>query len=475
MADLANDLTKTKIFILDTSVLMHDPDGALNAFQEHTVINPIIVTEELDHLKTHDSKGMSAREVIRQLAELIEGKDLVKGVPTKSGGLLKIDTDGDNPEDLPMGFDPNKPDNIILLTAKRIQNDSKGQIVVLVSKDLNLRLKAQANGINAEDYLHGRIADKAPHSSSIAELFVGKESIAKIHQTGSNRRLSASETGIDGSVISALVNNACVRLIGRDNPKKTVNAIFDKRAAIFEMVDKIMSPDSKKKPGIAPRNEGQAFALALASSPNAQLITLGGNAGTGKSLMALLAGWRRVISPVREFENTVIDRGQQIQKLQKIIVYRPTRELGKELGFLPGTLDEKFAPWQRPTLSNLHLIATAEGRDPDFLQELFAKQTIEILPINHIRGDTINNAYILLDDAQNLTPHEMKSVVTRVGENTTLVITGDASQVDVPFLDAYSNGFTHVVAKFAGQMIYAHFELTKGERSELAEIAARIL
>ncbi|MDO8590965.1 MAG: PhoH family protein [bacterium] len=462
-----------KTYVLDTSVLIHDPNGALSAFKEHTVVIPVVVIEELDRLKHHAVKGVNAREVSRQLAELMQDNDILKGVPTPGGGTLRVDLDGDDVSHLPSGFDPEKSDNIILLTTMRLKSSSPDREITLVSKDINLRIKAQSVGLRAQDYLSGRIIEKNHVGSSIIEITVNDEVITLIHQPSLTLKgkVRLKEADLADKDFSSFSDHTCFRLVGKEH-RKTSLALLNKQADWLELVAKPSVP-STKKGGVLPRNDEQAFALALACSQNTTLVTLVGAAGTGKSLMALLAGWRLIVGPNRGFERPIIEGN--FGSDQRMVIYRPTRELGEELGFLPGTLDEKLAPWQRPTLSNLYLIATEDGKDPTFVDELLEKRKIEILPINHIRGDTVNHAFVIVDDAQNLTPHEIKAVITRVGEGTKMVITGDPTQVDVDFLDSHSNGFSYVVAKFRGQEIYANLELVKGERSKLAEVAASIL
>lgn len=469
---MPEDKASEKTFVLDTSVLIHDPEGALSAFQEHTVVIPAVDLEELDGLKHHQVKGQNAREVSRRFDAMMNGNDILKGVSTPGGGMLRVDLDGDDPSRLPAGFDPRKPDNIILLTALRLKNSSPDRETVLVSKDISLRVKARSLGIRAEDYLSDKIVEQASPASSIAEVVLDDKVISLIRQPVRKGEIGSDEAGLTDETVIQLPPHACLRLVGKVS-QKTCLAIFHKASLKLELVEK-PSPVGGRKGGVLPRNEEQAFALALSCSQEATLVTLAGAAGTGKSLMALLAGWRQIVSHQRGFEGRVIDCEQRPES--RIIVYRPTREIGAELGFLPGTLEEKLAPWQRPTQSNLRLIASEERKEA-VLEELLEKRKIEILPINHIRGDTVNHAFVIVDDAQNLTPHEIKAVITRVGEGTRMIITGDPTQVDVDFLDSRSNGFSHVLAKFARHShdIYAHVELVKGERSRLAEVAAGLL
>jgi PhoH-like ATPase len=456
-----------KIFILDTNILMHDPN-AFTAFGNNTVIIPSIVLEELDNHKKDPKNGYSVREVIRKMEDLVEGGDVIKGVRTPGGGILKVDTDGDDLNLLPVGFDRNKPDNIILLTTQRIKRLFPKQEVVLVSNDIILRLKGQSQGSEAQKYLSGRVVERVSTKSSVIELFVPDEVITQIH----GNELKLDEALFKDVDTSKLPAYACLRLIGNVN-RKSCLAILNSYSKTLKCVKSPTLETREGKRGIHPRNEEQAFALALAMS-KATLVTLSGPAGTGKSLMALIAGWNLVVGKTKSFVNQVMPDCQR-NTIQQMIIYRPTCEIGTPLGFLPGSLGEKILPWQRATKSNLDLIASAEGQNKEYVQNFLDKQKIEILPINYLRGDTVNNTLMILDDAQNFTPRDIKAAITRVGEGSRLIITGDATQVDDPHLDEYSNGFSHVLAKFPGQEIYATLHLVKSERSVLAGIAATIL
>jgi PhoH-like ATPase len=471
-------MSELKHYVLDTSVLMHDPEAILR-FQEHIVVVPIIVIEELDNLKRHPSKAASAQEASRELEKLTKNGNFVEGVRTPGGGLVKIDLDGDVVSNLPTGYDPLKADNIILSTVRKTKSSVKH--AVLVSKDLNLRLKATCMGIDAEDYQ----SDKVPRIESLytgfREVVVPDEVIPLFYPHGPHQERSDR----DGRVYAELLPldqadikpNSCWRFKGEQGGR-TVLAVYKHTDRTFRLVHKGKNENQKK--GVQPRNDEQALALSLCLDPTIDLVTLCGKAGCGKSLMSLLAAWKIVIEgvePQTDFEERVIDeRRTDVDsapiKPERIVIYTPTRELGPELGFLPGTLEEKIVPWQRPTMSNLRLIAEGSGRD---LDALIDEKKIEILPITHIRGDTVNGAMMIVRDAQNLTPHEAKAVVTRVGQGTRLFVEGDLLQVDVHFLDAQSNGLAHVINKFPGQPRYGHIQLIKGERSDLAALAAEIL
>ncbi len=474
-----------KLFVLDTSVLIHDPKGALQAFEEHEVVIPVIVVEELDGLKRNPIVGPNARDILRQLDALRTQGDVTKGVSTPGGGKIRFDMDGDDSLVLASGFDRFKPDNIILQTAQRLKKSAPSDLVVVVSKDTAMRIKAQAFGLVAEDYKSDRVENIDRLWSGQQDVIVDDNVVDLIHRLES-REFRVVEAGVDDEVVTLLSPNLCCRLIGRLS-QKTALAIHKKNEGVFRLVEKPKGLNKGGSPvkGLHPRNEGQAFAVALLSDPEISLVTLSGKAGTGKSLMALLAGWQQVIDNKtstfgkRALEDPPADNSSG--RFSRILVFRPTQEIGKELGFLPGSLDEKFAPWQRPTLSALHLIADEVGKGDGFVNGLLAAKKIEVLPINHVRGSTESHAFAVVDDSQNFTPHEIKTLITRFGEGTKVVITGDMHQVDVSSLDSRSNGLSHTIARIVEKWssedreLYGHLNLTKGERSKLAELAADTL
>jgi len=469
-------MSKKKIFVLDTSVLMHDP-GACHTFKEHEVVLPFVVLEELDRLKRDVVKGGRAREVSRELQKIRNGGSITQGVKTPGGGIIRVDLDGNGPANvlLPGGFDGKKADNIIILTACKIQKEHPEAEVILVTKDTIMAIKAESMGIGAEDYLSDKVSDVDTRYTGLVDVKVSDDAISTIHQGG--KVVSAEGACIETGFASTLSPNLCCRLIGENG--KTTLAIYKHEGGLFHLVGK-PSLDNKKE-GIHPRNDEQAFALKLGMDSSIKIVTLSGAAGTGKSLMAILAGYK-LINGKGSFSGGQVD----IEKFnpKKLVIFRPTYELGKELGFLPGSMDEKFAPWQRPAISNLRLVAEeteeekgSEEENGGRLKRLMENGSVEILPINYIRGDTLHHSFIIVDDAQNLTPHEIKAVITRVGEGSKIIINGDMRQVDVSFLGPDTNGLAHVVAKCVPKKWpkYAHLQLFKGERSEVAEFAAEIL
>ncbi|MEI6397028.1 MAG: PhoH family protein [Candidatus Taylorbacteria bacterium] len=460
-----------KIFVIDTNVVMHDPDS-LRAFQEHDVLLPIVVLEELDDLKSDSRKGGSARDAIRALSLIIKNNSIHKGIQLPGGGTLKVDVDGDSLTNLPHGWSPEKKDNIILMTVKRLANVHTDRQVILVTKDSSLRIKANSLELLAEDYLNDNISDLEKMSIGIVDIVVDDQVIADIHQCHQHQHsgsLLLEKMGLEAAIIHSLYSNECCRLRGCNNGKSAL-AIYNSHDKTFRLVDK----PSIKRPevGVVPRNEEQSFALALAMDPSIGILTFSGDAGTGKSLMALLAGWNHVIKPGSNYRGADVNSHPE-NDCSRILVLRPTHELGNEIGFLPGTLEEKFAPWQRPTFTSLKLLAGKNHKAE--IARLMQEDKIEISCINHMRGDTVNNAFMIIDDAQNFSPKEMKAIITRVGQGTKVIINGDLNQVDVEELGPTSNGFAHAISRFHGQQGCAHLRLLKGERSWIAELAAKIL
>lgn len=444
-----------KHYVLDTNVLLHDPKGVLSAFGDNFVVVPIIVTEELDRLKGDPEVGFDAREITRQLETLRSGGNIAEGVPTQGGGKLRIDANHVRYDDMPLGFEK-KPDNIILLTVKRLQKkfkDDRSDVrVILVTKDINLRLKANAMSIEAEDYESDKtVAVDQLYSGSVS-LPVSESDINRIHREGC-LYLANDDAFKEFFSGSETPPNVCCTL--ETGSKKSALAIFKKKDGLLRLVEKPRMRDVRKR-DIAPRNEKQCFAYDMVMDEDIVLATFVGKAGTGKTLMALLAGVE------------LLRKG----KFKKIIVFRPNVEVGEPMGFLPGNIQEKFEPWAKPIVECLNFALNGSGQTAVSLLE---KGELEIQPFNYIRGATYMDALVIVDETQNLTPGVVKTAVTRLGERSKMVLTGDLAQIDNRFLDARSNGLAHVIMRFPGQEMYGHLMFTKSERSNIAEIAATIL
>lgn len=432
-----------KNYVLDTNVLLHDPNSLLS-FKENQILIPIEVIEEIDRFKREGSElGQNARSVSRQLDTLRGAGRLSEGVPLPNGGHLRIvflpKTGNGQPSS-----NGHSVDSRIIATALKIRDEAKDTPTILVTKDINLRIRADALGLAAEDYETGRIQLKDLYSGMF-ELSVSAEKMLSFRANGElelegqynpNEYCTLSEVGSSRRSALTKVDPAGGKLV----------PILDCRDGIW---------------GIKPRNREQHFAFDALLDERVKLVTLMGKAGTGKTLLAMAAGLKR----------TIVDR-----EYRRLVVARPTVSVGKEIGFLPGTLEEKLNPWMQPIHDALELLSDLNmGNESRRTGDLMRSGAIVVEALSYIRGRSIANQFMIIDEAQNLTPLEVKTIVTRVGHGTKLVFTGDPYQIDNPYVDSSSNGFNYIVSKFREQAIAAHVELQKGERSELAELAANLL
>ncbi len=435
-----------KNYILDTNVLLHDPQSLLN-FEENDVLIPIEVIEEMDRFKRESTElGQNARAVSRMLDSYRGQGRLSEGVKLPTGGRLKVVFPKGSHANGDGGFNANTVDNRILSLAAGIQKAQPKNPTILVSKDINLRIKADALGLQAEDYETDRVFIKDLYTGMI-ELSVSSPQLASFRANG-ELELEAGK--------KYFPNEYCT-LTDETNPKRTaltkVDATGTKLVPILDCREGIW--------GIKPRNREQHFAFDALLDDRIKLVTLMGKAGTGKTLLAMAAGLKR----------TVHDR-----EFRRLVVARPTISMGKELGFLPGSLEEKLAPWMQPIHDALEMLSDLNmGQEHRRSGDLMRSGSIVVEALSYIRGRSIANQFMIIDEAQNLTPLETKTIITRVGSGTKIVFTGDPYQIDNPYVDSSSNGFNYVVSRFREQAIAAHIELQKGERSELAELAANIL
>lgn len=436
-----------KNYILDTNVLLHDPDSLFN-FQDNKVLLPIEVIEEIDRFKRESTDlGQNARAVSRMLDGFRENGRLSEGVPLKNGGQLRIIFQKESKKkNASVLFGENTVDNRILALAAEIQKDSPDQKTVLVTKDINLRIKADAMGIAAEDYETDHI--------NIQELYTGMFDLPSTAEKLAAFRAEGSMPLETGRTYNP--NEYCT-LFDAANPKRTVLTRVDATGASLTPI-----LDAREGIwGIKPKNREQHFAFDALLDDRIKLVTLMGKAGTGKTLLAMAAGLKRTVQD-REF--------------RRLVVARPTISMGKELGFLPGSLDEKLAPWMQPIHDALELLSDLNmGHEHRRAADLMRSGNIVVEALSYIRGRSIANQFMIIDEAQNLTPLEAKTILTRVGNGTKIIFTGDPYQIDNPYVDSSSNGFNYLVSKFRNQAIAAHVELQKGERSELAELAANLL
>jgi len=438
-----------KHFVLDTNVLLHSPECLLR-FVDNTVVIPVDVIEELDKFKTrNDELGRNARAAIRVLDQARAEGNLRTGARiNEEGGRIVVDmTPVCLLED---GLRDDTPDNRIISVAYRLMRE--GETVVFVSKDVNMRVKADALGVQAEDFE----TDKVP---AVDDSYRGWRAVECA--SDDIDRLMAQRT-LDLAEAQDAYPNEVILLRDRVNPKHTALS----RAAVLNGGDagplKAFDPAYDSVMGVTPRNLEQRIALELLLDPDVSLVTLVGQAGTGKTLLALVAGLQMTIRK---------------HHYEKLLVARPIMPLGRDIGYLPGTAEEKLLPWMKPIFDNIKFVL--RGREPGEadkkLLDLLKSGVVEIEPLTFIRGRSIHRQFMIVDECQNLTPHELKTIISRVGHETKLVLTGDPHQIDNPYLDSRSNGLSYVAERFKGQSVAGHVLFTKSERSRLASIAVEIL
>lgn len=462
-----------KIFIIDTNVLLHDPQ-AIFRFQDNDVVIPLIAIEEMDNQKRRqDEVGRNARRVAKLIDELRHKGKIFEGVELESGGTVKVELNHQKVEKLSGGLEQFKADNRILAVAMAYQEEFPDRKVALVTKDTYLRIKADVAGIEAEDYKTDKV--------NIEELYTGAVDLQVapelINQFYTNSFIPWEKAEDDPE---ALYSNQFVSLVDTNNSGQSALCRYnaDKKGLVPLL---FASSDAW---GIRARNKEQRYAMELLMDDNIKLVTLVGQAGTGKTLLAVAAGLEKTID---------------LETYKKLVITRPIIPMGNDIGFLPGDKDEKMRPWMSPIYDNLEFIFSsgkdakkekAEKNDRNdrgdhekpksnnietTIHYFKEKGQLELEALTYIRGRTMPRQYIIVDEAQNLTPHEVKTILTRAGEGTKVVLTGDPHQIDHPYLDSSSNGLTYVVEKFKGVKIAGHVTFVKGERSDLAQIAAELI
>jgi len=437
-----------KLFIIDTNVLLHDYKCIYN-FEENDVIIPIVVLEELDKFKRgNDLINFHAREFTRELDKLSGDLLLTANIPLGENlGNLHIETGKDFSDKVSQSFPERTADHRILAIAEYVCGANKDKTVVLITKDINLRMKAKSLGIIAQDYENDKVANIDDLYKGIRILEgVNQESISKLYEVPEG--VSSSEFNLEpnltGHQFFIMKNNGSSAL------------------AHYNPVNKSLSRVIKQSTyGIDPRNAEQTFAIEALSNPDIQLVSLTGKAGTGKTLLALAAAL------------------QQHKRYKQIFLARPIVPLAnRDLGFLPGDVKEKMDPYMQPLYDNLTVIKHKfSHQSPEFLRinDMMKEDKLVITPLAYIRGRSLSSIFFIVDEAQNLTPHEIKTIITRAGEGTKMVFTGDIEQIDSPYLDTASNGLSYLSDKMKDQDIFAHVNLVKGERSFLAELASKLL
>ncbi|MBA3684132.1 MAG: PhoH family protein [Planctomycetes bacterium] len=440
------DTSRAKTFVVDTNVLLHNPN-ALFAFADNHVVIPMVVLEELDKFKSANNElGANSREVARALDKLRAKGSMRDGVSTPQGGLIQVVLRYD---DL-VGMLPGVNDNRILGCAHLLKRE--GRNVFFISKDINARIKADALGIPSEDFKNQKVDFDALYTGWVA-IAVPATLVDAAYSEGG---VPVADLPEDEDR-APLCDNQFVLLKDEGNEKRAALCIHEAGQKSLRR----LNDDFTKRYGVVPRSLEQRMAFELLLNDNIRMVTLVGRAGTGKTLLALACG----------LSKTLLE-----ERYNKLLVSRPIMPLGADIGYLPGTKDDKLVHWMGPIFDNLHFLLASEERDPDdVIKRLIMDERITMEALTYIRGRSISKQYVIVDEAQNLTPHEIKTIISRVGGDTKIVLTGDPQQIDNPYLDANSNGLTYVVERLRGQALAGHMTLTKSERSELAGIAAALL
>ena len=428
-----------KTFVIDTNVFIHKADAILS-FRDNEVVIPLGVLEELDTLKTYsDERGRNARHAIRFIDSVAKHGDLQKGIKMENGSILRVAVTF-NKKEISGELNRNKIDNHIIQTAVDLQKE--GKKVFFVSKDINARVKAQSLGLKSVDYEKQKVNINELYTG-FREIDVTEETIASLVTVGTipwDKKLAANEF-----------------LVLNNSHEEPVLARYDSETGQLNFVDKLHESVS----GIKPLNIEQQMALNLLLDDSIHIVTLVGKAGTGKTLLAIAAGLYRIFKD---------------NHFNKVLISRPVIPFGKDIGYLPGSKEEKLNHWMQPLHDNMEFIMrTHKFTNCKTTESLLQSSKIEVEALTYIRGRSLPNQYIIIDEAQNLSPHEIKTVVSRAGEGSKVILTGDPYQIDSPYLDSNSNGLTYLVEAFKGQDIYGHVLLEKSERSKLAELAAELL
>ncbi len=441
----------TKIYVLDTNVLLQDPHSIFS-FEDNEVIIPAVVLEEVDSKKRYmDEVGRNARQVSRLIDNLRETGKLHERIQLENGGGLRIELNHRSFHELQEIFIEKTNDNRILAVAKNLsleeETKENGRPVILVSKDALVRVKADAIGLQTEDFLSDRVVENDHIYTGFLEVYVSVDLLGRFYEKGevpladiANHPFYPNQFIIMKDALGS--SSSAIGIVDQSG-KKARKLVFDG--------DHIW--------GIRPRNVQQTMAAELLLRKDVPLVTLVGKAGTGKTLLALAAGLMQT---------------EDFGEYKKLLVARPIVPVGKDIGYLPGEKEEKLRPWMQPIYDNLEYLFNA--KKPGELDAILAGMgSIEVEALTYIRGRSVPDQYIIIDEAQNLTKHEVKTILTRVGEGSKIVLMGDPEQIDHPYLDAFNNGLTYVVERFKDQKISGHTKLIKGERSGLAQLAADLL
>jgi PhoH-like ATPase len=433
-----------KIFVLDTNVILHDAT-CIHHFEDNEVVIPISVLEELDQFKRGNEQiHFNARDFLRSLDDLSTGSD---DSELKEGdGKIRVVVNHNWHPDVEASFQDDCPDHRIINCAYKLHIDNPDREIILVTKDTNMRLKSRSLGLSAEDYSRDSIED-------VSQVYTGSRLIEDVDSKEID--VLYASYGIDGGEINCVIDPMANENFILRNGQKSILATFDP----FD--NKVVRVDKPTAYGIKPRNAEQSFALHMLMDNRIQLVSLSGKAGTGKTLLALAAAL------------------ELRSEYRQIFLARPIVPLSnRDLGFLPGDIQSKLDPYMQPLFDNLSVIRhqfKSNDKRSIKIDELLEQNKLLITPLTYIRGRSLQKSFFIVDEAQNLTPHEVKTVITRAGEGTKVVFTGDIHQIDHPYLDKRSNGLTYLISRMKGQDVFAHITLEKGERSELAELASNLL
>ena len=433
-----------KIFVLDTNVILHDAT-CIHHFEDNEVVIPISVLEELDQFKRGNEQiHFNARDFLRSLDDLSTGSD---DSELKEGdGKIRVVVNHNWHPDVEASFQDDCPDHRIINCAYKLHIDNPDREIILVTKDTNMRLKSRSLGLSAEDYSRDSIDD-------VSQVYTGSRLIEDVDSKEID--VLYASYGVDGGEINCVTDPMANENFILRNGQKSILARFDP----FD--NKVVRVDKPTAYGIMPRNAEQSFALHMLMDNRIQLVTLSGKAGTGKTLLALAAAL------------------ELRSEYRQIFLARPIVPLSnRDLGFLPGDIQSKLDPYMQPLFDNLSVIRhqfKSNDKRSIKINELLEQNKLLITPLTYIRGRSLQKSFFIVDEAQNLTPHEVKTVITRAGEGTKVVFTGDIHQIDHPYLDKRSNGLTYLISRMKGQDVFAHITLEKGERSELAELASNLL
>ena len=475
-----------KTYVIDTSVFLSD-FSCIHRFENNDIVIPLKVLEEIDnHKKRQDAVGSNARHIIRILDGLREKGSLKKGIRLGKGmGILTVMSQEAITTRLPSDLTKGVADHLIIETALTVQeNSAKTRKVILVSRDINMRVIADAVGMKAEDYLDSQVVETTDKLySGMTTLLVDDELIDQFY---AGEDIYVSEELVS-SQKAKLYPNIFIMFVSSQNEKKSALCRF---YSFHNPVEKIIDHKNTLQWGVHPRNKEQTFAFDLLMDPDIHLVTLIGQAGSGKTLCAIAAGMEQSVTfgsmfGKKQNQNQGMGLHMTMDKYKsekldaiddacyrKLIVSRPVQPMGRDIGFLPGTMEEKMLPWLKPIQDNMQFIM---GNDKTLLQDMMESGVIELEALTYIRGRSISNAFVIIDEAQNLTAHEVKTIITRAGEGTKIVLTGDIEQIDNVYTNETSNGLTYTIEKFKESPIAGHVSFKKGERSKLATVAAKLL